>query len=321
MFFVAQLLALYVEAVAWRITFRLVAPGAGPARTRPLGRDPSESRLHGRGGRHDAARARAHLGGPADPQRDPAARRVRLLHARAGSPATRSASSCSRSPPRSIRGSAVSSSVATRARCDGGLSLLLSAGGRARAAGWAPCSLFFPADVLTLWTRSPDVARHAAAVLALRTLGNVLNTLMHVPHVMQLAFGWSSLGARRQCRRARLRRPRHRRAGPGAGAAPAPLSSGSALNLAVFLLAMARMHARVLPRRAAALVRQHRCCPRCAVVGVASSPAWRCRRLSRREPAWPGCSSRRRGGGGRPRRGDDGQATRRGGGGGPSGVS
>jgi O-antigen/teichoic acid export membrane protein len=55
--------------------------------------------------------------------------------------------------------------------------------------------IFFPADVLALWTRNPDVVSHAATVLSLRAIGTVLNALMHVPHVVQLAFGWSSLGA------------------------------------------------------------------------------------------------------------------------------
>ena len=53
----------------------------------------------------------------------------------------------------------------------------------------------FPHEVLELWTRNAEAARGAAAVLSLRSLGMSINALMHVPHVLQLAFGWSSLGA------------------------------------------------------------------------------------------------------------------------------
>jgi O-antigen/teichoic acid export membrane protein len=106
--------------------------------------------------------------------------------------------------------------------------------------------VFFPGDVLALWTRDADLARHAAPVLSLRTVGTIVNALMHVPHVVQLAFGWSMLGA-----------------GINAGAAVvvAPLivtlslhwgGTGAALawtamNVGVLLVAMHQMHRRVLP--------------------------------------------------------------------------
>jgi len=106
--------------------------------------------------------------------------------------------------------------------------------------------VFFPGDVLVLWTRDERVVDAAAVVLGLRAVGTVLNALMRVPHVMQLAFGWSSLGA-----------------GVNAGAlvivAPATVAlsmrwggAGAAvvyigLNAGALLLAMARMHLRVLP--------------------------------------------------------------------------
>lgn len=53
----------------------------------------------------------------------------------------------------------------------------------------------FPREVLELWTHNAEASRGAAAVLSLRSLGTSINALMHVPHVLQLAFGWSSLGA------------------------------------------------------------------------------------------------------------------------------
>ena len=106
--------------------------------------------------------------------------------------------------------------------------------------------IFFPDDVLTLWTREADFARAGALVLSLRTVGTVLNTLMHVPHVAQLAFGWSALGAGANAVAALLVIPLlvvlSQRWG-GAGAAVAWI----ALNLGMLLVAMAWMHRRVLP--------------------------------------------------------------------------
>jgi O-antigen/teichoic acid export membrane protein len=106
--------------------------------------------------------------------------------------------------------------------------------------------VFFPGEVLRLWTGDGELVRHAALALSLRTLGTVINALMHVPHVVQLAFGWSMLGA-----------------GVNAGAVIviAPLIvvlslywggtgaalAWTALNLVVLLVAMTRMHSRVLP--------------------------------------------------------------------------
>jgi O-antigen/teichoic acid export membrane protein len=106
--------------------------------------------------------------------------------------------------------------------------------------------VFFPADVLGLWTRDAQVVRHAAVVLSLRALGTVLNSLMHVPHVVQLAFGWSMLGARVNAVAVLLVAPATvvlslRWGGPGAALA------WIALNLGYLLFAMARMHRRVLP--------------------------------------------------------------------------
>jgi O-antigen/teichoic acid export membrane protein len=106
--------------------------------------------------------------------------------------------------------------------------------------------VFFPDDVLTLWTRDADFARSGALVLSLRTVGTVLNTLMHVPHIAQLAFGWSALGAGANAVAALLFTPllvvlSQRWGGSGAGVA------WIVLNLGMFLVAMAWMHRRVLP--------------------------------------------------------------------------
>lgn len=104
----------------------------------------------------------------------------------------------------------------------------------------------FPGALLELWTRSPEAARAAAAVLALRAAGTAVNALMHVPHVMQLAFGWSSLGARVNAVALGVVVPATVVLGIVAGGVGAALV-WLALNLAMLLFAMARMHTRVLP--------------------------------------------------------------------------
>jgi O-antigen/teichoic acid export membrane protein len=106
--------------------------------------------------------------------------------------------------------------------------------------------IFFPGDVLALWTRDPRVVQAVAVVLGLRAVGTVLNALMHVPHVLQLAFGWSSLGAGVNAVALVIVAPAtvvlSLRWG-GAGAAVVYIG----LNAAALLLAMVRMHRRVLP--------------------------------------------------------------------------
>ena len=103
----------------------------------------------------------------------------------------------------------------------------------------------FPGETLALWTGNADVARHGAPVLALRVVGTVLNTMMHVPHVLQLAFGWSSLGAWANAIALLVVAPAtvllSLRYG-GTGAAVVWIG----LNLGSMLFAMRRMHARVL---------------------------------------------------------------------------
>jgi O-antigen/teichoic acid export membrane protein len=103
----------------------------------------------------------------------------------------------------------------------------------------------FPADVLALWTRNPDVVSHAASVLSLRAVGTVLNALMHVPHVVQLAFGWSSLGAWANAIAVVLMVPATialSRTWGGVGAALAWIG----LNVGMLSVAMVLMHRRVL---------------------------------------------------------------------------
>ncbi|HUF94285.1 MAG TPA: oligosaccharide flippase family protein [Candidatus Limnocylindria bacterium] len=104
----------------------------------------------------------------------------------------------------------------------------------------------FPGEVLTLWTGNGDVARHGAAVLALRVVGTMLNTMMHVPHVLQLAFGWSSLGAWANAIALLVVAPATVLLALRYGAVGAA-AVWIGLNLGSMLFAMRRMHQRVLP--------------------------------------------------------------------------
>jgi O-antigen/teichoic acid export membrane protein len=52
----------------------------------------------------------------------------------------------------------------------------------------------FSTDILQLWTRNSDVARHAGPVATLLVAGFAVNGLMNLPYALQLAHGWTSLG-------------------------------------------------------------------------------------------------------------------------------
>jgi O-antigen/teichoic acid export membrane protein len=104
----------------------------------------------------------------------------------------------------------------------------------------------FSDEILAIWTRDAGLVRQVAVVLSLRAIGTVLNALMHVPHVLQLAFGWSSLGARVNVVALAVMLPATvvlARAWGGAGAAVGWIG----LNVGLLVFAMARMHRRVLP--------------------------------------------------------------------------
>jgi O-antigen/teichoic acid export membrane protein len=105
--------------------------------------------------------------------------------------------------------------------------------------------VFFPDAILATWTGDEHLAQLAAPVLSLRTIGTVLNALLHVPHVVQLASGWSTLGAGVNAVAVLAMIPlllllSLQWGGPGAALA------WVLLNLGVFVVLMERMHRRVL---------------------------------------------------------------------------
>jgi len=52
---------------------------------------------------------------------------------------------------------------------------------------------FFSTDILQLWTKNPEVARHAGPIATLLVIGFALNGLMNLPYALQLAYGWVSI--------------------------------------------------------------------------------------------------------------------------------
>lgn len=54
----------------------------------------------------------------------------------------------------------------------------------------------FGEPILELWTGDARLAQVTAPLLALLALGSMLNGLMHIPYMLQLAHGWSGFAAR-----------------------------------------------------------------------------------------------------------------------------
>jgi len=106
--------------------------------------------------------------------------------------------------------------------------------------------VFLPEPVLALWTRDTEVVRQGALVLSLRTLGTVLQTFMYVPHLLQLAAGWSSFAALVNTGVLIVLTPLTLGLALAWGAPGAALA-WILLNLGVLLFAMPRMHRRLLP--------------------------------------------------------------------------
>ena len=106
--------------------------------------------------------------------------------------------------------------------------------------------VFLPEHVLGLWTRNPEVVSHGALVLSLRAVGTVLQTFMYVPHILQLAVGWSSFAALVNAGMLLVMTPLTIGLSLAWGA-PGAAAAWVALNLGGLLFAMAWMHRRVLP--------------------------------------------------------------------------
>jgi O-antigen/teichoic acid export membrane protein len=54
----------------------------------------------------------------------------------------------------------------------------------------------FSRDVLDLWLHNPDLAERLTPLVRTLALGSLLNILLLLPYILQLAYGWTGLGAR-----------------------------------------------------------------------------------------------------------------------------
>jgi len=52
----------------------------------------------------------------------------------------------------------------------------------------------FPLEIVRAWTSDAAIAGHVAPILGLLAMGVAVNGLMHMPHALQLAYGWTSIG-------------------------------------------------------------------------------------------------------------------------------
>ena len=53
---------------------------------------------------------------------------------------------------------------------------------------------FFSREILLLWTNNPDLASHVAPLMRVLIIGTAINSLMHMPHILQIASGLTKLG-------------------------------------------------------------------------------------------------------------------------------
>ncbi len=56
--------------------------------------------------------------------------------------------------------------------------------------------VFHSEFLLALWTGNSALANSAATLVSLLAIGTAFNGLMHIPYMLQLAYGWSSLAAK-----------------------------------------------------------------------------------------------------------------------------
>jgi O-antigen/teichoic acid export membrane protein len=53
--------------------------------------------------------------------------------------------------------------------------------------------LFFPSELIYLWTRNTATATFVAPIFRIMVIGSALNALLYIPYALQLAFGWIKL--------------------------------------------------------------------------------------------------------------------------------
>lgn len=104
----------------------------------------------------------------------------------------------------------------------------------------------FGGNLVALWTGNPKLSQSIAALVALQALGLFLNGLMHIPYMLQLAHGWSSLMVKINCVAVALIVPAFFWVTPRYGAVGAA-AVWVALNSGYVLIGIQFMHRRLMP--------------------------------------------------------------------------
>ncbi len=105
--------------------------------------------------------------------------------------------------------------------------------------------IVFSQSFLQLWTQNVELSKHVAPLLSLLLIGNLLNGLMMIPYVAQLAFGWTSLSIRINCLAVALIVPAILWATPRFGASGAALAWVT-LNIGYLAFGIHYMHKKIL---------------------------------------------------------------------------
>lgn len=106
--------------------------------------------------------------------------------------------------------------------------------------------IFFGEQVVALWTGNIILAHEVAPLVALLALGTLLNSLMHIPYMLQLAHGWSSFAAKINMVAVTVLVPAILWATPRYGAIGAAWV-WVALNSSYIMISMHFMHRRLIP--------------------------------------------------------------------------
>lgn len=88
-------------------------------------------------------------------------------------------------------------SALVAARDEDGVRELYHRGSQLMAALVLPLAsilVFFPEEVLSVWTGNMDTARAAAPIVRFLVIGTAINGIMSLPYALQLAHGWTKLG-------------------------------------------------------------------------------------------------------------------------------
>ena len=104
----------------------------------------------------------------------------------------------------------------------------------------------FSKEILFAWTGDYSLAERTALLLTFLAIGNGLHSLMHIPYMLQLAHGWTSLSARINAIACLILIPALIMAVPRYGPLAAALI-WIVLNVGYVFLGIKLMHSRLLP--------------------------------------------------------------------------